>query len=168
MLVSIFRLSAACIFEVIILWNMVLSFQDISLENVSSMYELSEAFNAISLRHTCVLFILEQFDKLSARPGYVLLPFQHVPDLVFFTFLTQNFCCFLLLLFDGEERHLNIHVVGCVKVSQPIKMYQLCNRKFNKVDICRYIFFAIPSVGLWGIIIFAVIGEQSSCRTWSY
>ncbi|GKV38512.1 hypothetical protein SLEP1_g46423 [Rubroshorea leprosula] len=46
--------------------------QDISLENVSSMYELSEAFNAISLRHTCILFILEQFDKLNARPGYVV------------------------------------------------------------------------------------------------
>ncbi|RZB89033.1 Arm repeat protein interacting with ABF2 isoform C, partial [Glycine soja] len=44
--------------------------QDISLENVSSMYELTEAFNAISLRHACILFILEQFDKLSSRPGY--------------------------------------------------------------------------------------------------
>jgi hypothetical protein len=44
--------------------------QDILLENVSSMYELSEAFNAISLRHTCILFILEHFDKLSTRPGY--------------------------------------------------------------------------------------------------
>ncbi|WVZ09521.1 hypothetical protein V8G54_014051 [Vigna mungo] len=43
--------------------------QDISLESVSSMYELSEAFNAISLRHTCILFILEHFDKLSVKPG---------------------------------------------------------------------------------------------------
>ncbi|XP_020978951.1 ARM REPEAT PROTEIN INTERACTING WITH ABF2-like isoform X1 [Arachis stenosperma] len=50
--------------------------QDISLENVSSMYELSEAFNAISLRHACILFILEQFDKLSARPGYLPNSFQ--------------------------------------------------------------------------------------------
>ncbi|XP_022762043.1 ARM REPEAT PROTEIN INTERACTING WITH ABF2-like isoform X2 [Durio zibethinus] len=50
--------------------------QDISLENVSSMYELSEAFHAISLRHTCILFILEHFDKLSARPGN---KFLHVP-----------------------------------------------------------------------------------------
>ncbi|XP_019444529.1 PREDICTED: ARM REPEAT PROTEIN INTERACTING WITH ABF2-like isoform X2 [Lupinus angustifolius] len=46
--------------------------QDISLENVSSMYELSEAFNAISLRHTCILFILEQFDKLSARHSLLI------------------------------------------------------------------------------------------------
>ncbi|XVF80017.1 hypothetical protein PTKIN_Ptkin15bG0036500 [Pterospermum kingtungense] len=29
--------------------------QDRSLENISSMYELSEAFHAISLRHTCIL-----------------------------------------------------------------------------------------------------------------
>ncbi|KAH9682791.1 ARM REPEAT PROTEIN INTERACTING WITH ABF2 [Citrus sinensis] len=43
--------------------------QDISLENVSSMYELSEAFHAISLRHTCILYIMEHFDKLSTRPG---------------------------------------------------------------------------------------------------
>ncbi|XP_037493930.1 ARM REPEAT PROTEIN INTERACTING WITH ABF2 isoform X2 [Jatropha curcas] len=43
--------------------------QDISLENVASMYELSEAFHAISLRHTCILFILEQFDKLNAKPS---------------------------------------------------------------------------------------------------
>jgi len=48
--------------------------QDISLENVSSMYELSEAFNARSLRHTCILFILEHFDKLSGKPGYVSDP----------------------------------------------------------------------------------------------
>ncbi|KAG1331726.1 ARM REPEAT PROTEIN INTERACTING WITH ABF2 [Cocos nucifera] len=38
--------------------------QDVNLDNVSSMYELSEAFNAMSLRHTCVLYILEQFDKI--------------------------------------------------------------------------------------------------------
>ncbi|XP_021594854.1 ARM REPEAT PROTEIN INTERACTING WITH ABF2 isoform X2 [Manihot esculenta] len=45
--------------------------QDISLENVASMYELSEAFHAISLRHTCILFILEHFDKLNAKPRLV-------------------------------------------------------------------------------------------------
>ncbi|XP_073266920.1 ARM REPEAT PROTEIN INTERACTING WITH ABF2 isoform X2 [Populus alba] len=42
--------------------------QDITLENIGSMYELSEAFHAISLRHRCILFILEQFDKLSDKP----------------------------------------------------------------------------------------------------
>ncbi|XP_027367888.1 ARM REPEAT PROTEIN INTERACTING WITH ABF2-like [Abrus precatorius] len=55
--------------------------QDISLENVSSMYELSEAFNAISLRHACILFILEQFDKLSARPGHSLLIQRITPEI---------------------------------------------------------------------------------------
>ncbi|KAH7838483.1 hypothetical protein Vadar_027115 [Vaccinium darrowii] len=42
--------------------------QDISAENVSIMYELSESFNALSLKHACILFILEKFDKLSAMP----------------------------------------------------------------------------------------------------
>ncbi|KAE9612804.1 putative chromatin remodeling & transcription regulator BTB-POZ family [Lupinus albus] len=55
--------------------------QDISLENVSSMYELSEAFNAISLRHTCIIFILEQFDKLSARQGHSLLIQRVMPEI---------------------------------------------------------------------------------------
>ncbi|KAL5785491.1 hypothetical protein ACOSQ2_007883 [Xanthoceras sorbifolium] len=55
--------------------------QDISLENVASMYELSEAFHAISLRHTCILFILEQFDKLSARPGHSHLIQRIVPEI---------------------------------------------------------------------------------------
>ncbi|KAK2976277.1 hypothetical protein RJ640_019760, partial [Escallonia rubra] len=42
--------------------------QDISVENVSLMYELSEAFNATSLTQACILFILENFDKLSPLP----------------------------------------------------------------------------------------------------
>ncbi|KAK9672003.1 hypothetical protein RND81_12G069500 [Saponaria officinalis] len=44
--------------------------QDVSLENVSLMYELSEAFHAVSLRQACILFILEQYDKLSIMPGH--------------------------------------------------------------------------------------------------
>jgi len=46
--------------------------KDVSLENVSNMYELSEAFHAVSLRQACILFILEQYDKLSIKPGYAL------------------------------------------------------------------------------------------------
>ncbi|KAG2727485.1 hypothetical protein I3760_01G159600 [Carya illinoinensis] len=55
--------------------------QDISLDNVSNMYELSEAFHAMSLRHTCILFILEQFDKLSARPGHSHLIQRIIPEI---------------------------------------------------------------------------------------
>ncbi|XP_027115635.1 ARM REPEAT PROTEIN INTERACTING WITH ABF2-like isoform X1 [Coffea arabica] len=44
--------------------------QDISVENVSLMFELSEAFNAMSLQHACILFILENFDKLSLMPWF--------------------------------------------------------------------------------------------------
>lgn len=42
--------------------------KDITVENIGSMYDLSEAFNAISLRQTCIVFILEHFDKLSLKP----------------------------------------------------------------------------------------------------
>ncbi|XP_070666582.1 ARM REPEAT PROTEIN INTERACTING WITH ABF2 isoform X2 [Malus domestica] len=55
--------------------------QDISLENVSNMYELSEAFHGMSLRHTCILFILEQFEKLSARPGHSHLIMRILPEI---------------------------------------------------------------------------------------
>ncbi|OVA05484.1 BTB/POZ-like [Macleaya cordata] len=55
--------------------------QDISLDNVSSMYELSEAFNAMSLRHSCILFILEQFEKLTNRPGHSLLIQRVIPEI---------------------------------------------------------------------------------------
>ncbi|CAI9768752.1 unnamed protein product [Fraxinus pennsylvanica] len=47
--------------------------QDISVENVSLMFQLSEAFNASSLKHSCILFILENFDKLSIMPSYCQL-----------------------------------------------------------------------------------------------
>ncbi|KAM7280003.1 hypothetical protein ACFE04_007137 [Oxalis oulophora] len=55
--------------------------QDISLENVASMYELSEAFNAISLRHASILFILQQFDKLITRPGNSHLIQRILPEI---------------------------------------------------------------------------------------
>ncbi|KAL6310696.1 hypothetical protein AAG906_021810 [Vitis piasezkii] len=42
------------------------------------MHELSEAFHAISLRHTCLLSILEQFSKLSSRAGMDTLK-RHFP-----------------------------------------------------------------------------------------
>ncbi|KAL5541614.1 hypothetical protein UlMin_009324 [Ulmus minor] len=55
--------------------------QDISLENVSSMYELSEAFNAMSLRHSCILFILQHFEKLSTRQGHSQLIQRILPEI---------------------------------------------------------------------------------------
>ncbi|KAL3531345.1 hypothetical protein ACH5RR_010667 [Cinchona calisaya] len=54
--------------------------QDISVENVSLMFELSEAFNATSLRHACILFILENFDKLSLMPWYSNLIQRILPE----------------------------------------------------------------------------------------
>ncbi|CAM8986102.1 unnamed protein product [Rhodiola kirilowii] len=55
--------------------------QDISIDNVASMYELSEAFNATSLRHTCILYILEQHDKLSMKPGHSHLLQRIIPEI---------------------------------------------------------------------------------------
>ncbi|XP_020102633.1 ARM REPEAT PROTEIN INTERACTING WITH ABF2, partial [Ananas comosus] len=55
--------------------------QDVNLENISVMYELSEAFNAMSLRHTCILFILEQFDRICTQPGYFHLIQRIIPEI---------------------------------------------------------------------------------------
>ncbi|KAI9081190.1 hypothetical protein K1719_036949 [Acacia pycnantha] len=55
--------------------------QDISLDNVSSMYELSEAFNAISLRHSCIVYILEQYDKLFSKPGHSHMIQRIMPEI---------------------------------------------------------------------------------------
>lgn len=55
--------------------------QDISVENVLLMYELSEAFHALSLRHACILFILKQYDKLSAKPLYSNLIHRIIPEI---------------------------------------------------------------------------------------
>ncbi|CAL5353803.1 hypothetical protein CsSME_00041893 [Camellia sinensis var. sinensis] len=55
--------------------------QDISVENVLLMYELSEAFNATSLKHACILFILEKFDKLSNMPWYSDLIQRVLPEM---------------------------------------------------------------------------------------
>ncbi|XP_058740263.1 ARM REPEAT PROTEIN INTERACTING WITH ABF2-like [Vicia villosa] len=44
--------------------------KDISVENVSVMYVMSDTYNATSLKYSCILFILEQFDNLSSKPWY--------------------------------------------------------------------------------------------------
>ncbi|KAL8522976.1 hypothetical protein ACS0TY_013075 [Phlomoides rotata] len=54
--------------------------QDISVENVSLMFELSEAFNAVSLRNACILYILEKYDKLSIMPWYSQLIQRILPE----------------------------------------------------------------------------------------
>ncbi|CAK7346594.1 unnamed protein product [Dovyalis caffra] len=55
--------------------------QDITVENVSLMYELSEGFNAMSLRDACILFILEQFDKLCTKPWSSSLIQRIMPEI---------------------------------------------------------------------------------------
>ncbi|CAI8614194.1 unnamed protein product [Vicia faba] len=64
--------------------------EDISVENVSLMYVMSDTYNATSLKYSCILFILEQFDNLSSKPWYC--PFIRCikPDIwnFFWTLLT--------------------------------------------------------------------------------
>ncbi|KAK7285352.1 hypothetical protein RJT34_20121 [Clitoria ternatea] len=55
--------------------------QDISMENVLLMYEMSEAFNGTSLKHACILFMLEHFDKLKAKPWYFRMVRCIIPDI---------------------------------------------------------------------------------------
>nr|KAJ0186987.1 hypothetical protein LSAT_V11C900457750 [Lactuca sativa] len=55
--------------------------QDITLDKVAYMYDLSEAFNAVSLKDACILFILEHFDKLNSKPWYGSLMKRMLPDM---------------------------------------------------------------------------------------
>ncbi|KAL1832844.1 hypothetical protein ACET3Z_002495 [Daucus carota] len=66
--------------------------KDIAVENVSLMYDLSEAFNAMSLRHACIFFILEKFDELSVLPWYSQLISRILPEMnnYFVRALTRN------------------------------------------------------------------------------
>ncbi|CAH9133986.1 unnamed protein product [Cuscuta epithymum] len=54
--------------------------QDISVENVSMMFELSEAFSATTLRNACILFVLENFDKLNVMHWYSPLIQRILPE----------------------------------------------------------------------------------------
>ncbi|GAB2220167.1 hypothetical protein Drorol1_Dr00007810 [Drosera rotundifolia] len=65
--------------------------KDMSVENVGNMYELSEAYHAVSLRHTCILFILEHHEKLIAMPRHSELLKRILPDIhdYFVEILTQ-------------------------------------------------------------------------------
>ncbi|MBA0591565.1 hypothetical protein Gorai_008577 [Gossypium raimondii] len=50
-------------------------------QDVMLMYELAEAFNATTLRETCLLFILEQFERISTKPWCGRLIQRVIPDL---------------------------------------------------------------------------------------
>jgi hypothetical protein len=77
--------------------------QDVNLDNVSDMYDLSEAFHAVSLRHTCILYILEHFNKICTRTGYFLSP--------------QIFDQYILLLNALQSQNLNMKSCHSVRLS---------------------------------------------------
>ncbi|XP_076923258.1 ARM REPEAT PROTEIN INTERACTING WITH ABF2-like [Bidens hawaiensis] len=55
--------------------------QDITADNVELMYDLSEAFNAVSLRNACILFILEHFQTLDSTPWYGSMVQRILPEI---------------------------------------------------------------------------------------
>ncbi|KAL8214942.1 hypothetical protein R6Q57_004391 [Mikania cordata] len=55
--------------------------QDIRVDNVSLMYDLSEAFNAVSLRNACILFVLKNFEKLHSKSWYGELITRILPEI---------------------------------------------------------------------------------------
>ncbi|KAJ0734895.1 putative chromatin remodeling & transcription regulator BTB-POZ family [Helianthus annuus] len=55
--------------------------QDIRVDNVSLLYDLSEAFNAVSLKNACILFVLENFDKLHSKSWYGDLIKRVLPEM---------------------------------------------------------------------------------------
>lgn len=55
--------------------------QDLTVENVANVYDLAEAYHALSLRHTCVLFILEQHKQMCSTTGYPALIQRIIPEI---------------------------------------------------------------------------------------
>ncbi|KAK8928215.1 ARM REPEAT PROTEIN INTERACTING WITH ABF2 [Platanthera zijinensis] len=55
--------------------------QVVNLDNIFSMYELSEAYNAVLLQQTCILFVLEHFEKSRTRPWHSELILRIVPEM---------------------------------------------------------------------------------------
>ncbi|PWA58121.1 ARM repeat protein interacting with ABF2 [Artemisia annua] len=65
--------------------------RDIKADNLALMYDLSETYNAVSLRNACILFVLDQFDKLHSKPWYASFVLQILPEIrnYFMTTLTK-------------------------------------------------------------------------------
>ncbi|GJX73743.1 ARM repeat protein interacting with ABF2-like protein [Tanacetum coccineum] len=65
--------------------------RDINADNLALMYDLSETYNAVSLRNACILFVLEQFDRLHSELWYGSFVLQILPEIrnYFMTTLTK-------------------------------------------------------------------------------
>ncbi|KAK7327232.1 hypothetical protein VNO80_31597 [Phaseolus coccineus] len=55
--------------------------KSISPENVSLLLELSEDFSANTLKHACILYMLEKFDRLHSKRWYYTMLHRIVPDI---------------------------------------------------------------------------------------
>lgn len=88
------------------------------------MFELSEAFNALTLRNACILFILEKFDQLSVMPWYVL------------DFSILNYIIFMGSM-DGESSWTSFYVIYLV--CELVKHVIQLEVKISKNDIYELI-----------------------------
>ncbi|CAD5183980.1 unnamed protein product [Musa acuminata subsp. malaccensis] len=84
--------------------------QEVCIDNVSSMYELSEAFHAMSLRHTCVMFILEQFEKINSSRAFPSNPANNSRD-------PQLICWSLSAPNIYFRRGCNLIIFSCAKMN---------------------------------------------------
>ncbi|KAI9117441.1 hypothetical protein K1719_011607 [Acacia pycnantha] len=120
--------------------------QDISLGNVSQLYKLSESINAMSLRRACILFLLEQFDKLSVKPWYSRLMRRIAPDVIEFFRSLLGFvskCLYTMLKFKVYPKEVHLCLLfelldkgGC---RQPCHLLQLMVLRNGKVEQSREI-----------------------------
>lgn len=53
--------------------------QNLTLETVMNVFDLAEAYHALSLRDTCVLFILKQHEQMCGLTGYLILTSNFLP-----------------------------------------------------------------------------------------
>ncbi|XP_071738245.1 ARM REPEAT PROTEIN INTERACTING WITH ABF2-like [Rutidosis leptorrhynchoides] len=65
--------------------------RDIRVDNILVMYDLSEAFNAQSLKNACILFVLEHYLQIELKPWFNSLAERILPEIrnYFLTILTK-------------------------------------------------------------------------------
>ncbi|RDX70738.1 Arm repeat protein with ABF2, partial [Mucuna pruriens] len=90
--------------------------QELSVGNVFLLYNMSVDFNATTLKHACILFMLEKFDNLSSQPWYFPLVRSLVPEIYafFFTLLVKSHpvdsLCKYLVLVTGQQFFVSLDI----------------------------------------------------------
>eukprot|EP01018_Ginkgo_biloba_P034226 Gb_07904 [translate_table: standard] len=63
--------------------------QGLTGENVADVYDLAEAYHALLLKHTCVLFILKHYEQICTMPWFPILIQRIIPEI-------RNYMCRIL------------------------------------------------------------------------